>query len=191
METKSKDITELLQAYSAGDNKALSPLMEVVYQQLKLIAARYMKRERASHTLQPTALVNEAFLRLIQTNRVTWQNRAHFFGVAATMMRRVLLDHARKKHAGKRGGRTPILQFDEGVHSPNAGQNHSLDLIVLDLALEDLAKIEPLRAKLVELRYFGGLSLDEAALILGCSTQAVRREWLKAKAWLFATTVGK
>lgn len=177
------EITELLEAWQEGNQQALDQLMPLVYRELKTIAARYLSRERVGHTLQCTSLVHEAYLKLIDQRRVRWQNRAHFFGIAAQMMRRILVDHARAAHREKRGGAAPTLSLDAAleVSEPAPG----VDLLMLDLALDRLATVEPQLSRLVELRYFSGLTIEESAAVLGTSSGTVKREWAAARAWLF------
>lgn len=179
---KGEDITGLLIELSGGNQTAVNELLPVVYQELKKLASGYLRRERSNHTLQPTALVHEAYLKLIDQTRVTWQNRAHFFGVAAQLMRRILLDHAKLHNAEKRGVEFEKLQLDENI---DKAQELSLDLIRLDEALQELAKVDPPKAKLVELRYFGGLTFEEAAEVLGVSLITVKRHWRVARAFLY------
>jgi RNA polymerase sigma-70 factor, ECF subfamily len=181
MSADPQDITQLLKDWSDGDREAPSQLMPLVYQELRRLADHYMSHERASHTLQPTALVNEAYLRLIDQTRVDWQNRAHFFGIAAQLMRRVLLDHARAHHAGKRGGAAKRLSLDEASILP---EERASDLIALDEALEELAKLDERKSRIVELRFFGGLGVDETAEVLGIHRATILRDWAVAKAWL-------
>jgi RNA polymerase sigma factor (TIGR02999 family) len=175
------DVTLLLQQWSGGDRSALDRILPIVYQELHRQAARYLRRERAGHTLQATALVHEAYLRLVDQRRVQWQNRAHFFGIAAQLMRRVLVDHARARGAAKRGGGgiQVTLEGDQGA-VPGADVN----LIALDQALTRLAQLDPTQARLVELRYFTGLNIEEAAETLGISPATLKREWVVARAWL-------
>jgi RNA polymerase sigma factor (TIGR02999 family) len=179
--SSSPDITQLLKDWSDGDGQAPAQLMPLVYQELRRLADHYMSHERVSHTLQPTALVNEAYLRLIDQTRVNWQNRAHFFGIAAQLMRRILLDHARAHHAGKRGGVAKRLSLDEAAILP---EERASDLIALDEALEELAKFDERKSRIVELRFFGGLGVDETAEVLGIHRATVLRDWAVAKAWL-------
>jgi len=176
------EVTRLLYLWSGGDRAALESLMEVVYAELRRLAHSYLRRERRGNTLQSTALVHEAYLRLIDQKNVTWQNRAHFFGIAAHMMRRILVDHARSRQASKRGGGISMLALEEadvGSGPP------ALDLVVLDQALEGLAGIDPQQSRIVELRFFAGLSIDETAEVLKISPATVKREWAMAKAWLY------
>ncbi|MEM7583358.1 MAG: sigma-70 family RNA polymerase sigma factor [Acidobacteriota bacterium] len=176
------DVTQLLIDWNRGDREALDLLMPLVYDELHRLAERYMRRERAGHTLQPTALVNEAYLQLVDQTRVKWQNRAHFFGVAAQMMRRITMLHVRKLRAAKRGGgNTPRITFDEELLLPIQRAD---DLIALDDALDDLAAFDPRMSRIVELRFFGGMKIEETAEALGVSTATVKREWRAAKAWL-------
>lgn len=177
----SGDVTRLLVDYSNGKREALDVLTPLVYGELRNLAARYLRRERSDHTLQSTALVHEAYLRLIDQNQVRWQNRAHFFGVAAQMIRRILVDHARTKHAQKRGGNAQKLSLDEAIGLP---EQRDLDIIALDDALKLLAELDPQQSKVIELRFFGGLSIEETAEALGISPATVKREWVTARAWL-------
>jgi len=175
------EVTQLLQAWRGGDRIALEKLMPVVYAEMHRLAHIYMRRERPGHTLQTSALVNEAYLRLIDADRVDWQDRAHFFAISANIMRQVLMQHARLRCARKRGGDAVKVDFDEAfVPSPE----RDADLIALDDALNALAQKDPREAKVVELRFFGGLSEQETAHVLGISDRTVRREWEHAKAWL-------
>jgi len=175
-------VTQLLVDWGNGDNRALEKLTPLVYQELKRLAARYLRRERSDHTLQSTALVHEAWLRLIDQRQVHWQNRAQFFGVAAEMIRRILIDHARGRQAAKRGDGAIKLTLDEALFTPD---RRDLDLVALDDALKDLARLDPQQSRLVELRYFAGLSIEESAEVLGVSPATVKREWAAAKAWLY------
>jgi RNA polymerase sigma factor (TIGR02999 family) len=176
------NVTQLLVRYQAGDRDALGRLFPVVYDELRRIAAGYMKRENPGHTLQATALVNEAYFRLVDQKSVEWQNRAHFFGVAAQIMRRILCDHARARRADKRGGNAPRLALDEALGLAGAGGTP--DLADLDEALQKLAALSERQAKVVEMRFFAGLSVEEAAEALGSSPATVKRDWTFAKAWL-------
>ena len=173
------DVTVLLNRISDGSQTAAGKLLELVYPDLRRLAGAYMQNERSDHTLQATALVHEAYIRLVDWENVSWQNRAHFFSVASEVMRKVLVDHARAKKTQKRDGGQKIL-IDEAVSLPEAGQ---VDLMALNEALEALEKIDQRQAKIVELRFFGGLSIEETAYILGVSETTVRREWTFAKAW--------
>lgn len=176
------DVTGLLQQWSAGDRSAGEGLMAAVYDELHRQASRAMGREHPEHTLQATALVSEAYLKLIDQRRVQWRNRAHFFGVAAQIMRRILVDHARGRLAAKRGGGVHQLTLgDAGVaDAPNDG----VDILELHEALEQLAALDPQQARIVELRYFGGLTIDDSAEALGISPATIKREWAVARAWL-------
>jgi len=181
VETPPEDITLLLSELKNGNQEAASKLMPLVYDELRRLARGYMRRERPEHTLQPTALVHEAYLKLIKQRSIDWQGRSHFFGIAAQLMRRILIDHARGHLREKRGGALQVFSLDEAlVFSP--GQ--SAELVRLDEALERLAKIDPRQSKIVELRFFGGLSVEEAAEFLGISPKTVKRDWSMAKAWL-------
>lgn len=177
-----QQITERLIAWNSGDTAALDDVIRAVYQELRRMADRYLRLERPGHTLQPTALVHEAYLRLIDQTQVNWQNRAHFFGVAAQMMRRILVDHARTKQRDKRGGPAIKLSLDEVA---NLSKGRPVDLVALDEALKSLAEIDQRKGRVVEMRYFGGLSVDETAEALEVSPQTVMRDWKLAKAWLY------
>ena len=180
-----RDVTELLRAWSNGDRSAEEPLLRAVLGELHRQAERAMRREPAVHTLQPTALVNEAYLRLIDQRRVQWRNRAHFFGVAANLMRRILVDHARRRLADKRGGDVQRLSIgDVDPPNPESESAHDVDLLTLHDALERLAALDPKQERLVELRYFSGLTVEETAEALGVSPATVKREWTFARAWL-------
>ena len=176
-----KEVTQLLVAYNNGDHEALDRLLPLVYDELRSLADHYLRRERPDHTLQATALVHEAYLRLVDQN-VPWQNRAHFFGVAAQMMRRILVDHARQNLAAKRGSGGIKLPLDDAI---NLTEERATDLIALDDALTALAEFDPQKSRLVELRYFAGLSVEDTARVLGVSVPTVVRQWRAAKAWLF------
>jgi RNA polymerase sigma factor (TIGR02999 family) len=181
-ETSTQQVTRLLRDWSNGDQSALDRLTPLVYGELRRLAGRYLRKERPDHTLQSTALVHEAFIRLVDQRDVKWQNRAHFFGVAAQMIRRILVDHARGRHASKRGSGAPKLSLDEALATP---ERKDLDLIALDDALNSLAKIDPQQARIVELRFFTGLTVEETAEVLGISPATVKRDWVTAKAWLY------
>lgn len=175
------DVTELLARWRQGDEKALDALLPQVYAELKRLARRYMRRESAGHLLQPTGLVSEAYLRLVDQTRVAWTGRAHFFAVAAQTMRRILVDHARAERAGKRGGgleHTGITNISVAAPDP------SVDILALDEALQHLARLDPRQSQLVELRYFAGLTIEETAEALDISPATVKREWAVARAWL-------
>ena len=175
-------MTELLRDWSGGDAGALDRLVPLVYDDLRRIAGGYFRHEAAGHTLQATAVVNELYLRLVDQNRLRWQNRAQFFGVAATMMRRILVSHARKARAAKRGGGAVALALDDALGVP---EWRDPDLVALDQALTALAEFAPRQSQIIEMRFFGGLTIDETAEVLGISIAAVRLDWSLAKAWLF------
>jgi len=175
------EVTQLLHAWSNGDEQALERLIPLVHKELHRLARRYMAGESPGHTLQTTALVNEAYLRLVDVKAVSWQNRAHFFGVSAQLMRRILVDLARSRHSLKRGGDASTLSLEEGlIVSPERGA----DVVALDDALKTLTSIDPRRSRVVELRFFGGLSVEEAAEVLKVSPETVMHDWKLAKAWL-------
>jgi RNA polymerase sigma-70 factor, ECF subfamily len=176
-----ENITHLLIELSNGKRSTLDALLPLVYDEMKRMAAGYLRRERADHTLQPTALVHEAYLRLVDQTRVNWQNRAHFFGVAAQIMRRLLVDHARKHNAEKRGQDFQKLSLDENI---DRAVERSSELIALDDALKALAEFDEQKARMVELRYFGGLSIEETADVMGVTPTTIKRHWRFAKAWL-------
>jgi RNA polymerase sigma factor (TIGR02999 family) len=181
--TTGGDVTALLQAWTGGDLSARDELMAVVYAELRRRAASRLRRERADHSLQPTALVHEAYLRLIDQRRTVWQNRAHFFAVASELMRRILVDHARGRKMAKRSGRWQRLDLtDADLRS----HPRDVDLLDLDAALTRLATFDPRHAQIAELRFFGGLSLEETAHVVGRSVATVERDWQSARAWLFA-----
>jgi RNA polymerase sigma factor (TIGR02999 family) len=177
----SKNLTQLLVAWSDGDESALESLMPLVYDELHRLARRYMRRERAGHVLQTTALINEAYLRLIDMNGVQWQNRAHFFAVSAQLMRRILVDFARSRDRQKRGARLQQVSLDQALEVTGDQQT---DLVRLDDALAALAAIDLRKSKVVELRFFGGLSVDETSEVLKVSPETVMRDWKMAKMWL-------
>lgn len=176
------NITQLLLQWRRGDQSALDELMPLVYEELRRLARQCMRGEHAGHTLQTTALVNEAYLRLVNSSRVQWQDRAHFFAIASQLMRRVLVDEARKRNNLKRGGEYTRVTIDQVELS---SQPRDLDLLALDRALDGLAQFAPRKSKVVELRFFGGLSIEETALVMGISADIVKREWRTAKLWLF------
>lgn len=179
----SHEVTLLLSALTRGDTDAGRKLIHFVYEELRRLAGSYMRRERADHTLQATALVHEAYLKLVEQQSVNWQSRAHFFGVAAQLMRRILIDHARGHLRQKRGGEYKKVSLNEAfVFSPE----QSAELLAVDAALERLAKLDERQARVVELRFFGGLSVEEAASVLDVSPKTVKRDWSIAKAWLYA-----
>ncbi len=182
-QSDSHDITQMLIDLTGGDEQVVDRLLPHLYDELKKLAGSYLRKERADHTLQPTALVHEAYMKLIDQRQVRWQNRAHFFGIAAQVMRRILLDHARKHLAEKRGGDAEKLPLEEEILVVSHGR--SAELVALDDTLAELAKIDPQKAKIVELRYFGGLSIEETAEVMGVSVPTINRQWKMAKAWLF------
>ena len=182
MEDQTGTVSRLLRAWGRGDVQARDELVPVVYRELRRRAGAYLRRERSDHTLQPTALVHEAYLRLTAQDRVAWQNRAHFFAIAAQMMRRVLIDHAREHLAAKRPGAQLKVLLDDGI---GAAQPPACELMMVDEALVELARIDPRQGQIVELRYFGGLSEHEVAAVLSISRATVTREWQTARAWLY------
>ncbi|HWW97385.1 MAG TPA: sigma-70 family RNA polymerase sigma factor [Edaphobacter sp.] len=186
-EAQSGEITQLLVAWSHGEETALEMLTPIIYGELRRLAQSYMRQERADHTLQSTAVVHEAFIRLIDQN-VEWKSRAHFFAIAAKMMRRILVDHARARSTSKRGAGMARVDVEEQAME---SQERSVDLLALDEALEHLARIDPQRSRIVELRYFGGLSNEESANVLGISPATVQRQWSGAKAWLYRELSGR
>jgi RNA polymerase sigma factor (TIGR02999 family) len=182
-----QEVTQLLLAWSHGDRAALDRLIPLVSTELHRLAHHYMRRERAGHTLQTTALVNEAYVRLVDASRVEWRDRAHFFAVSANLMRRILVDFARKRRYQKRGGGAVMIALDEDdIPGPQPGP----DIVALDAALEALAAFDPRAASIVELRFFGGLTVEEAAEVVGVSPRTVKREWAAAKAWLLGEMGG-
>jgi RNA polymerase sigma factor (TIGR02999 family) len=178
----SREVTQLLVSWSDGNEAALNQLTPLVYDELRRLASRYLRNERPDHTLQSTDLVHEAYLRLVDQQNVRWQSRAHFFGIAAQMIRRILVDHARRRQAVKRGAGPVKLALDEAVV---ASEPRDFDLVALDEALENLAKLDPQQSRVVELRFFAGLSIEETAEVLKISSATVKRDWTTAKAWLF------
>lgn len=184
---RSSEVTVLLKAWSAGDPDALDRLTPLVYQELRQIAQRYARRERGDRTLQATALVNEAYLKLVDSAGVEWQDRAHFFAVSAQIMRRILVDAARKRATGKHGGGFGRIELSE---VPDLSVRKDRDLLVLNDALDELKDSDPRKAKIVELRYFGGLSVEETAAVLDVSEGTVTRDWRLARGWLLAE-IGK
>jgi RNA polymerase sigma-70 factor, ECF subfamily len=181
--SENQDVTLLLSALTRGDEGAASKLIPVVYDELRRLAGSYMRRERVDHTLQATALVHEAYLKLVEQRSVDWQSRAHFFGVAAQLMRRILIDYARGHSRQKRGGDDQKVSLDEALIF---SEQQADELLAVDDSLNQLAKIDPRQAKVVEMRFFGGLSIEEAAEVLGVSPKTVKRDWSVAKAWLYA-----
>lgn len=175
------DISTLLRAWSEGDQSALPRLTPIVYDELRRLARRYMKRERPGHSLQTTALVNEAYMRLVDYERMQWQNRAHFFAVSAQLMRRLLVEHARRRNL-KRGGGVQRISLEE---ASVVGGEQDADLVALDDAMNELTRIDPRKVQVVEMRFFGGLSVEETAEVLKVSPVTVKRDWRAAKAWLY------
>jgi RNA polymerase sigma-70 factor (ECF subfamily) len=186
MTINADDLTGLLIEWGQGDKAALDRLTPLVYDEIRRIAHRYVQREREGQTLQTTALVNEAYLRLAGSANITWQNRAHFYAVTAQVMRRILIDHARRRQYVKHGGETQRVAFEVAISEVGLmSQPRAAELLALDEALDELARLDPRKSRVVELRYFGGLSLKETAKVLEVSLMTVRRDWRAAKAWLF------
>lgn len=179
--SESPSITQLLLDSKQGDRASLDRLMPIVYQELRRLAESYLRQERADHTLQATALVHEAYMRLIDQKNVDWQNRAQFFGLAAKMMRRILVNHAEAHHAAKRGGHDQKLSLDDAI---SFFEEEQVDLLALNEALNRLSELDERQSEIIELRFFGGLSIEEAAEMLQVSSATVKREWTMAKAWL-------
>lgn len=182
MTPPSNEVTQLLNAWCQGDAQALAQLAPIVESELRKVARAYLSKEAPGHTLQPTALINEAYLRLIEWPNAQWQGRAHFYAVASKLMRRVLVNHAESRGAQKRGGSAVLVSLAEAAQ---AVQSPSADILDLDAALEKLARFDPRKSQLVELRFFGGLSAEETAAVVGSSLRTVNREWSLARAWLF------
>ena len=180
------DVSTLLRAWSDGDQNALDKLTPIVYDELHRLARRHMRRERPGHSLQTTALVNEAYMRLVDYKRMQWQNRAHFLAVSAQLMRRILVEHARR-HNLKRGGGAPHVSLEEAAE---LGRNRATDLVALDDAMKSLARIDVRKAQVVEMRFFGGLSMEETAEVLKVSPVTVKRDWTTAKLWLCRELAG-
>ncbi len=180
------EISQLLRAWGEGNQGALARLIPIVYAELRHLAHRYMRRERPGHGLQTTALVNEAYMRLVDYRRMRWQDRAHFFAVSAQLMRRILVEHARRQNL-KRGGGVQHISLDE---TAIVGGGPAADLVALDDAMNALARLDPRKAQVVEMRFFGGLSVDETAEVLGVSSATIRREWSSAKIWLYSMMTG-
>ena len=186
--SSSETITELLIQWREGDKAAMDRLIPLVYKDLRRMAGYYMRRRRPGDTLQTSALINEAYLRLAEHKNMRWQNRAHFFGVAAQAMRRILVDHARARYAAKREGGHLKVSFDQAA---DVGQQRAADLIALDDALNELSEFDSRKSRIVELRYFGGLSVEETAQVLEVSPVTVKREWRAAKLWLLRAMSGQ
>ena len=182
--SRSEAVTQVLIDWSRGDGVALDRLVPLIYPELRRIAARQLRRERPDHTLQPTALVHEVFLQLVDQRHATWENRAQFFAVSARLMRRILVDHARSRHALKRGGPITKVALDVRAIEPS-GDPVAAEVLAVDQALERLAEQDPDQARIVELRFFGGLTVEETAKVMERSARTVKREWRLAKAWLF------
>lgn len=189
MPSSTSDVTRLLLRWSEGDASALDRLLPVIYGELRRIASSQLRRERPDHTLAPTALVHELYLRLVDQRRATWQHRAHFFGVAAQLMRRILVDHARERQAAKRGGSATRLSLEYALEeSEPAGAAHgsdALEVLSVDDALDRLARLDADQARIVELRFFAGLTVEETAHVLNRSPRTIKREWRLARAWLY------
>jgi len=177
------ETTQLLRAWAHGDQAALADLMPRVYRELRRLAGRVLKNENSANTLQVTDLVHEAYLHLVDVNRMDWQDRAHFFAVSATLMRRILVDRARRRLAAKRGGKVRPLDLE---HAVDLGSQRSAELVALDEALDRLASVDPRKARVVELRFFGGLDVKETAKLIGVSPDTAMRDWKVARAWLLA-----
>jgi RNA polymerase sigma-70 factor (ECF subfamily) len=185
-----KPITRLLQEWRGGSAQALEQLLPLVYRELHTLASRYLSRERRDHTLQPTALLHEAYLRIAGQREADWQNRAHFFGIAAQVMRRILVDHARRDRRVKRGGGAAHLEL--GAVDPPGPQAavDAVDAYALDQALSRLEALDPEQGRMVELRFFGGMTIEETAVVMGKSTATIKREWAVARAWLYRELAG-
>jgi RNA polymerase sigma factor (TIGR02999 family) len=188
MTSSPQSVTQLLIEWREGDETALDRLIPLVYDEMRRLARYYMRRERREHTLQTTALINEAYIRLVDHKGMRWQNRAHFYGVAAQAMRRILVDHARSRNYEKRGGGARMVELDEAAA---VAQEQAAEMIALDEALNDLAALDPRQSKTVEMRYFGGMSVEETAEALGVSPVTVMRDWRAAKAWLLRAISAK
>ena len=188
MTPQPKEVTQLLQQSARGDREALDQLLPLVYNELRQIADRYLRRERTDHTLQATALVHEAYLRLVDQRETEWQNRAHFFGVAAQMMRRILVDYARAGQTAKRGSGGLKVSLDDVLE---ISEEQMSGMLALDEALQALEQLDPQKSRIVELRFFGGLSIEETAEALGLGTATVIRQWRMAKAWLYKEVTGE
>ena len=182
MSSSDGQVTLLLKAMNRGDKSAADQLLPLVYTELHRLAKGYMSRERRDHTLQPTALINQAYLRIAQQENVEWQNHSHFIGFAANVMRRVLVDHARERNAAMRGGKQVRVDLDEGIA---VSKERSAEILLLEDALTRLEQLNPRQAKVVEMRYFGGLSVEEVASVLGIAPRSVKRDWALARMWLF------
>ncbi len=182
-QSNTESITQLLRRWSAGEEDVVAQIFPLVYQELHRIAERVFRSERSDHTLQTTAIIHEAYLNLTKGNPVDWQNRAHFYGVMARVMRRILVDHARQRHTLKRGGGAEKIALEEVVAALDGGE--SPDVLALDVALKDLERLDPQKAAIVEARFFGGMTTEETAEMLEISVSTVVRQWRRAKAWLY------
>lgn len=182
MSEKEKQISIILRDWSGGNRASADVLLSLVYEELRKIAAQYLRKERSDHTLQPTALVHPAYLKLVDISEISWQDRAHFFAVCSNVMRHILVDHARARLSGKRGGRREHIVLDEAI---SFSSDPDVDLIALDEALKQLAEFDERQSRIVELRFFGGLMIEETAVVLQISPATVKREWTLAKAWLY------
>lgn len=183
----SNQVTVLLLRWREGDRQALEELMPIVYDELRRLASHYLRQERRDHTLQSTALVNEAYLRLAGQNPPEWQNRAHFFGIAARVMRQILVEYARGRGAAKRGGGAAKISLDSSIALP---QQINVDVVALDKALSELSQLDEQQSRIVELRFFGGLTIEDTSEVLGVSPATVKREWVTARAWLYRAMSG-
>ena len=181
MADSKQDISVILKDWSGGNRTSADALLTIVYDELRKIAAQYLSKERSGHTLQPTALVHEAYMKLVDISDIKWQDRAHFFAVSANVMRHILVDHARAKRAAKRGGSAQRIELDDAISLSN---ERDLDLLDVDEALKELAKFDEQQCRIVEMRFFGGLTIEETAHVVGVSPATVKREWSMAKAWL-------
>jgi len=184
-----KRVTQLLHQWRGGNRAALEELLIEVYDELRRLARRHMRREREGHTLQTTALVHEAFLKLVDQRNVDWQSRGHFFGLASQLMRRILVDHARRVGRAKRGGGMPVMSLDAAGEIADSGSN-TADVFLLDSALRKLEAFDATQGRIVELRFFGGLTIEETADLLGVSPMTIKRDWAVAKAWLYRELAG-
>ncbi len=180
---RTRDISRILKSWSDGDRQSRDELIASVYEELHKIASRYLRRERSDHTLQPTALVHEAYLKIVDISHITWQDRAHFFAVASNVMRQILVDHARAREAEKRGGEFRRIALEDAISFSSDRTN--VDLLALDEALEQLSTFDEQQSRIVELRFFGGLTIDETAEVLDISPATVKREWTLARSWLY------
>lgn len=186
--TSSTPVTKLLVRWREGDRHALEELMPLVYDELRRLARHYLRQERSDHTLQSTALVHEAYLRLAGGNAPNWQNRAHFFGVAAHIMRQILVEHARGRDAAKRGGNVCKIVLDDAV---DLSWRIDVDVVALDRALDELSELDAQQGRIVELRFFGGLTIEDTSEVLGISPATVKRDWVTARAWLYRAMTGE